>query len=56
MTDEFPEKAGQKHGVNKLRDTGTVDVATKRNRTTTGFPDHSHFTKENNYAVECLIF
>jgi len=50
-----------KHGVNKLlkklRDTGTVDIATKRNPTTTGsFQSHAHFIKENNYAFECLIF
>ena len=40
LTDEFPEKSWTKHGVNKLlkklRDTGTVDRATKR----------SHFTKK----------
>ena len=40
LTDEFPEKSWTKHGVNnkllkKLRDTGTVDIATKRNPTTT---------------------
>ena len=35
LTDKFPEKSWTKHGVNKLlknlRDTGTVDIATKRN-------------------------
>jgi len=40
LTDKFPEKSWTKHGVNKLlkklRDTGTVDIATKRNRTITG--------------------
>ena len=39
-TDEFPEKNWTKHGVNKLlkklRDTGTVDIAIKRNHTTIG--------------------
>ena len=34
LTDEFPQKSWTKHGVNKLlkklRDTGTVDRATKR--------------------------
>ena len=38
--DEFREKSWTKHGVNKLlkklQDTGTVDIATKRNHTTTG--------------------
>jgi len=61
MTDEFPEKSWTKHGVNKLlkklRNTGTVDVATTRNHTMTSFfESHQHFTKENNYAFECLIF
>ena len=61
LTDEFLEKSWTKHGINtllkKLRDTGTVDIATKRNHTTTGsFQSHPHFTKENNYAFECLIF
>jgi len=61
LTDEFPEKSWTKHGVNKLlknlRDTGTVGIATKCNHTTTGpFQSHPHFTKENNYAFECLIF
>jgi len=61
LTDEFVEKIWTKHGVNKLLknswDTGTVDIATKRNHTTTGsFQSHSHFTKENNYTFECLIF
>jgi len=51
MTDEFPENSWTKHGVNKLlkklRDTGTVDIATKRKHTTTGsFPSHPHFTKK----------
>ena len=37
--------------------TGTVDIATKRNHTTTGSSQSQpHFTKENNYAFECLIF
>jgi len=53
LTDEFHEKSSTKHGVNKLlkklRDTGTVDIATKGNHTTTGsFQSHPHFTKENN--------
>jgi len=44
-------KSWTKHGVNKLlkklRDTGTVDIATKRNHTTTGsFQNHPHFTKK----------
>jgi len=61
LTDEFPEKSWTKQGVNKLLkklpDTGTVDIVIKRNPTTTGsFQIHSHFTKENNYAFECLIF
>jgi len=61
LTDEFPKNSWTKHGVNKLlkklRDTGTVDIATKLNPTTTGsFQSHPHFTKENNYAFECLIF
>jgi len=63
LTDEFPEKSWTKLGVNKLlknlRDTGTVNIATKRNPTTTdSFQSHPHFTKENNYnyAFECLIF
>jgi len=61
LTDEFPEKSWIKHGVNKLlkklRNTGTVDIATKRNHTTTGsFQSDPHFTKENNYVFECLIF
>ena len=61
LTDEFPEKSWINHGVNKLskklRDTVTLDIATKRKATTTGsFQSHPHFTKENNYAVECLIF
>jgi len=61
LTDEFSEKSWTKHGVNKLlknlRDTGTVDIATKCNPTTTGyFQSHPHFIKENNYAFECLIF
>jgi len=56
LTDKFPEKSWTWHGGNrllkKLRDTGTVD-----NHTTTGcFHSHPHFTKENNYAFECLIF
>jgi len=56
LTDEFSEKSWTKHGVDKLlkklRDTGTVD-----NHTTTGcFHNHPHFTKENSYAFECLIF
>jgi len=60
-TDEFPEKSWTKHGVNKLLkkllDTGTVDIATKCNHTTTGSSQsHPHFTKENNCAFECLIF
>jgi len=51
LTDEFPEKSYTKYGVNKLlknlRDTGTVDIATKRNPTTTAsFQSHPHFTKE----------
>jgi len=57
---EFSEKSCTKHGVNKLlkklRDTGIVDIATKRNHTTGSFQSHPHFTKENNYAFECLIF
>ena len=61
LTEEFAEKIRTKHGVNKLlkklRDTGTVDIATKRNHTTTGsFQRYPQFTKENNYAFECLIF
>jgi len=61
LTDEFPEKSWTKHGVNKVlknwRNTDTVDIATTRNHTTTGsFQSHPHFTKENNYAFECLIF
>jgi len=61
LIDKFPKKCWTKHGVNKLlkklRDTGTVDTATKHNPTTTGsFQSHLHFTKENNYAFECLIF
>jgi len=61
LTDEVPEKSWTKHGVNKLLknlwDTGTVDIATKCNPTTTSsFQSHPHFTKENNYAFECLIF
>jgi len=61
LIDEFPEKSWTKHGVNKLltklRDTGTVYIATKLNPTTTGsFQSQPHFTKENNYAFECLIF
>jgi len=60
-TDEFSEKSWTKHGIDKLlknlRDTGIVDIATKRNHTTTGsFQSHPHFTKENKYAFECLIF
>jgi len=60
LTDEFPEKSWTKHGVNKLLkklwNTGTVDIATKRNHTTTGsFQSYPHFTEENNYAFECLI-
>jgi len=60
LTDEIPEKSWIKHGVNKLmknlRGTGTVDIATNRNPTTTAsFQSHPHFTKENNYAIECLI-
>jgi len=50
LTDEFFEKSWTKHSVNKLlkklRDTGTVDIATKRNPTTTGsFQSQPHFTK-----------
>jgi len=61
LTDDFPEKNWIKHEVNKLlkklRDTGTVDIATKRDHTTTGFfQSHPHYTKENNYAFICLIF
>ena len=61
LTYEFPEKSWTKHGVNKVlknwRNTDTVDIATTRNHTTTGsFQSHPHFTKENNYAFECLIF
>jgi len=61
LTDEFSEESWTKHGVNellkKLRDTGTVEIGTKRNHATTGFfQSHPHFTKENNYAFECLIF
>jgi len=56
LTDEFPEKSWTKRGVNKLltnfRGRGTVDIATKRNPTTTGsFRNQPHFTKENNYAL-----
>jgi len=40
MTVEFPEKSWTKHGVNKLleklRNTGTVDIAIKSNHKTTG--------------------
>ena len=58
LTDEFAEKEWTKRGVNKLlknlRNTDTVDIATKRNHTATGsFQSHPHFTK-NNYAFECL--
>jgi len=61
LTDEFPEKSWTKHGVNKLliklRNTGTVDIDIKRNHTTTdSFQSQPHFTKENKYAFECLIF
>jgi len=60
LIDEFSEKAGQSMVYKlfkKLRDTGTVDIATKRNHTTAGsFQRHPHFTKANNYAFECLIF
>jgi len=55
------KKTWPKHYVNKLlkklRDTGTVDIAIKRNHTTTGsFQSHPHLTNENNYAFTCLIF
>jgi len=61
LTDKFPEKkAGQSIVLISCWiscETGTVDIATKRNHTTTGsFQSHPHFTKENNYAFECLIF
>jgi len=61
LTDEFHANSWTKHGVNKLlkklRDTGTVDIATKRNHTATGsFQSPPHFTEENNYTFECLIF
>jgi len=61
LTDKFLEKRWTKRGINKLlkklRNTGTVDLATKRNHTTTGyFQSHPYFTKENSYAFECLIF
>jgi len=60
LTDEFTEKSWTEHSDNKLlkkfRNTGTVDIATKRNNTTTGsFQSHPHFIKENNYIFECLI-
>jgi len=46
LTDEFPEKSWTKHGVNKLlklRDTGTVDIAIKRNHATTGLSEPPTF-------------
>jgi len=51
LTDEFPEKNWTKYRVNKLlktlRDTGTVDITTKRNPTTAGsFQSHPHFAKK----------
>jgi len=61
LTDKFLEKSWKKRGINKLlkklSDNGTVDIATKRNHTTTdSFQSHPHFTEENNYAFERLIF
>jgi len=60
LTEEFSEKSWTKHDVKllkNLRNTGRVDIATKRNPTTTGSSQsHKHFIKENNYAFECLIF
>jgi len=58
LTDELPEKSWTKHGVNKLltklRDTGTVDIATKRNPLATGsFQSQPHFTKENTILSNC---
>jgi len=51
LTDKFPENSWTKHSVNKLlkklRDTGTVDIATKHNHTATGsFQSPPHFTKK----------
>jgi len=51
LTDEFAEKSWTRYGVNKLlkklRNTDTVDRATKCNHTTTGsFQSHPHLPKK----------
>jgi len=61
LADEYTEKSWTKHGVNKLlkklRDPGTVDIATKCYHITTGsFQSHPHFTKGNNCAFECFEY
>ena len=53
---EVDRRISWKKLLKKLQDTGTVDIATKRNHIKTGsFQSLPHCTKEN-YAFECFIF